>query len=164
MIEQSIANPAPSVKTPPARPYLVTCGGRRYWLSVIRACGHDDLIPDEPGGHDFASRDDIPCAACRSQTSRPSVPSLIGQPYGSHRGGAGAGRATRRPTEHRGRRPRRPSRQRQIMDALHDFNAALDFLAEVQLHQRHATDEAIAHAQRVGDQALRRLRQLGAAV
>lgn len=166
MIAPSIQNPAPSVKSPSDRPYRITCGGRRYWQSVIRSCGHDDLVPDELGGHEFASRADIPCAACRRERDRAAlaVATLIGQPYAGSRSGSGSGRSAKRPTEHRGRRQRRPSRQRQILDALHNFNAALDFLAEVEAGQRTATDAAIAHARSVGASALRTLRQLGAAV
>lgn len=165
MIAPSIQENPASVKTQ-SRPRRVTCGGHRYWQSVIRSCGHDDLIPDELGGYEFAARDDIPCADCRRQRDRAAlaVATLIGQPYPGSRGGSASGRSAKRPTEHRGRRQRRPSRQRQILDALHTFNAALDFLSEIELGQRTATDQAIAHARAVGAQALRALRQLGAAV
>lgn len=162
MLSSIVHDTPPSVKT---RPYRITCGGRAYWLSVLRTCGHDDLIPDEPGGYEFASRPDIPCAQCRRQTDRTrAVPSLIGQPYADSRGRASAGRRPTRPSTHPRRRPRRTFRQRQIRDALTDFNAALDFLAEIENGQRTATDHAITHARTVGAQALRRLRQLGAAV
>ena len=166
MIEHSISNPTSSVKT---RPTLITCGGRRYWLSVIRACGHDELIPADDNRADhtaqqWAARDDIPCAACRHLTDsqRPVPPTLIhyqprqAQPTSGPRGGSG-----RRPSSHRNRRPLTTRRDEQIAAAWNLYHGADKFLAEVEAGQHHDAPHVIALAKQFRAQGLRQLRALG---
>jgi hypothetical protein len=164
----SIQNPAPSVKT---RPYLVTSNGRRYWLSVYRACGHDELVDaaDNRGDYtaqDWAARNDIPCAACRrkADAQRPTVPTLIQylpKQY-QHKSGGGSGSgSTRRATTHRNRRSRSTSRDARIAAAWDLYSGADRFLAEVAAGQHHDAPPVIALAKKFRAQGLRQLRALG---
>ena len=162
MTSSIIANSAPSVKPSPDRPYRVTCGGQSFWLSVIRTCGHDDLVPDEMGGYEFAARDDIPCGHCRQAAQRAGVATLIQyQPKQYQARGSGGAGSSRRPGEHRNR-PRRTTRRDQAIAAAWELYSGADkFLAEVEAGQHHDAPHVIALAKKFRAQGLRQLRALG---
>lgn len=147
---------------PNDRPYRVRANGQVFWLSVIRTCGHDDLVPDELGGYEFASRDDIPCGHCRQAAQRAGVATLIQyQPKQYQAKGSGGAGSSRRPGEHRNR-PRRTTRRDQAIAAAWELYSGADkFLAEVEAGQHHDAPHVIALAKKFRAQGLRQLRALG---
>lgn len=159
----------------PETPIRYTQGGRVWWISVTRTCGHIDQIPDDDsvhGAQEFAARADVKCGRCRQAdwqaerdaapySSPPRRPSRSSNP--SH-----AGRSPSRDTDSRSSRTRsasrkqRPSRDDQINDASWWYINADDFLQAVARGEIQASQHSIAYAKNKRADALRTLRALGA--
>lgn len=167
MTTASIQTPTHSVKTP-HHLRRITCAGHAYYESVERLCGHVDYVPTDDNRADctaaeWASRADVLCADCRRQrdAQRPTVPTLIGKPYGESRGGSGGGHGSKRPTEHKNRRPRTTRRDQAIAAAWQLYNGADKFLTEAADGRYDSAPHVIALARRFRAQGLRQLRALG---
>lgn len=150
------------------RPRLVRANGRAYWLSVVRACGHDEFVDAaddraDCSAREWAARADVPCAECRVaawQAQRAGQPaSLIQlQPKTSRASGnGGGGGSKRRPSTRKTRRPAHTSPLKALRDAVEFWSSVLD---EVAAGRIQATPAQVAQWTACRNDLQRQLRAL----
>lgn len=165
MLNSILPQSPPPVNTP-----LIRRDGRSYYQSVVRACGHDELVPaadGRDGAAEWAQRADIDCHACRMarhQAQISAAPNLLSRPTrrsASHAGGGNGATRTPTPRRPRARRPRKTAQELiALRDTLELYNEFLDLVTAGALDVMAETVNSVI---RKRDALQRQLRAYGVA-